>query len=346
MRVAILYSVWNGFNNAQVRALKEQGAEILRCRRPSMTETPYDESRFEPVAQDIVLGRQTDDEVVRRVKAFRPERLFMSGWGIPLYRRIARDLAGVCPRIMGSDAQWKGTLRQHVASLISPFYIRPLSDHFMTPGPRQSTFARRLGFDAAHIHQAGLPCDMDLFTRAWAERRSQGKRRAFLFTGRLVEVKGLDVLLPAYAHYRAHCGGDPWPLLVAGTGPLAPMLENQPGVEALGFMQPEDLATVFAECSAFVLPSISEAHGVVVHEAAAAGCGIICSDRVGAGDLFVEDGVNGRVVAAESVQALADALLWYASQADTRLEEIPAHSQRLSQKRTPEKWADTIMSLS
>jgi glycosyltransferase involved in cell wall biosynthesis len=94
-----------------------------------------------------------------------------------------------------------------------------------------------------------------------------------------------------------------------------------------------------------VLPSTFEPWGVVVHEAAAAGLGCVCTTSVGAADTFVRDGENGRIVEAGSTSGLADALRWahgLSAAERTRASEL---SRALAATVTPERWARTVLEM-
>ena len=60
-----------------------------------------------------------------------------------------------------------------------------------------------------------------------------------------------------------------------------------------GYKQKEELPLFYALSDVFILPSISEAWGLVVNEAMASGLPIIISDRCGCYPDIVKEGING-----------------------------------------------------
>jgi glycosyltransferase involved in cell wall biosynthesis len=184
-----------------------------------------------------------------------------------------------------------------------------LADHVLTV----SELARRsyveAGVPPQRVHALPLGAEAAVFSAAaeppWSER--QGAE--FVFAGAASRVKGLDLLLAAFAEvYAAEPAAR---LLVVGPpgdvssllGPPAP-----PGVSVLGSLPQAELARRFQTADCLVLPSRNESFGLVVIEALAAGLPVVVSDRVGAAER-IEEGKTGWVVPAGDAGALAARLL-------------------------------------
>lgn len=138
-----------------------------------------------------------------------------------------------------------------------------------------------------------------------------------LFVGRLVERKGVHVLLEALSRLE-----DPPPvrLRVVGDGPERGALEARAArlgvggrVRFEGFVPREELEARFAGCDAFVLPAVvdvkgdTEGLGVVLLEAMSYGKPVVASAAGGIVDI-VRDGRNGLLVPPGDAEALAAAL--------------------------------------
>jgi glycosyltransferase involved in cell wall biosynthesis len=180
-----------------------------------------------------------------------------------------------------------------------------------------------IGSEAVEVYQALFPrvrifdvpyyCDLRQFGIAAKQRWGQRKDTVdFLFSGQLIERKGVDVLIRAFARISHRV--PELRLKLLGTGPgLRPLmnlipLELRERIQFLGFQPPSAIPKIFAEADAFVLPSQHDGWGVVVNEAIGAGLPIIVSDRVGARDL-VKHGCNGIITRAGDIDSLASALL-------------------------------------
>jgi rhamnosyl/mannosyltransferase len=158
-------------------------------------------------------------------------------------------------------------------------------------------------------------------TEAWnfVNGDSQGP---FLFVGRLVYYKGLDLLLDAVSQVpKAE-------LVVVGDGPLRNKLEAQARSEGLaervrftGEISDVALQAEMARACALVLPSVgpSETFGLVQLEAMAAGLPVVSTSLPTGVSEVNRDRVTGRVVPPGNRQALVGAL--------TELKENPTQGQ-------------------
>jgi len=217
----------------------------------------------------------------------------------------------------GGDAR---SGRQWIESLKSYFLSR--CDRFLVPGRASRDYLRSFGSARQHILTAPNAVDNDWFrTRAANIRRRAEEFRSrlglpsrfLLFVGRLVPAKGVFDLLEAYSRLdhdlRAGIA-----LVLAGDGPAKPELERQsrqicPGTVLFpGFLHREDLAGFYALADALVLPTHSDAWGLVVNEAMACSLPIIVSAVAGCSTDLVEHAWNGYVVPPRDVNQLSLAI--------------------------------------
>jgi rhamnosyl/mannosyltransferase len=143
------------------------------------------------------------------------------------------------------------------------------------------------------------------------EPQPQEKADPFvLFAGRLVDYKGVDVLLNALDGSAARA-------VIVGDGPRREVweqLSRQLGlgdrVRFVGEVSDAELRALMHGCAAFVLPSVTraEAFGYVQLEAMAAGKPVISTDVPSGVSWVNQDGVTGLVVAAGDAAALRGAI--------------------------------------
>lgn len=341
LRVAVLTGPFTATQDAQLTALRERtGATVEIVYRRSVPDAPYDYSGFSSLSGALGWDAEIPSaEVNDLVDRLQPDVVFVTSWNYGVYVRIARAWRHRALRVMLMDNPWRATAKQWGGVAISRLYLQPSFDVAFLPNERQRVFARKLGFRDEEIWEGVYCCDHPRFQVNRSTRVQEP--RVFLYVGRLVDSKGVDVLLRGYHAYR-NLVEEPWPLHVAGAGPLEHLVSAAEGVVTLGFRQPAVMPQVFADAGCFVLPSTFEPWGIVVHEAATSGLPIICTTACGASLDLVRDGYNGYVVAPSNAQALTDAMASMTLMATDRRRAMAAASVSLSNQLTPQRWADSF----
>jgi glycosyltransferase involved in cell wall biosynthesis len=178
------------------------------------------------------------------------------------------------------------------------------------------------------------PMGVDLRARFVPQPGVMREPRRLLYVGRLIEFKGVEVLLRAMPRVLARHPG--LALDIAGDGHLRAeltALSEQLGlasmVHFLGPVKQQQLPALYSRATACVVPSVrtaqghEEALGLVMVEALGCACPVVGSDLPGMQDVLTHD-ETALVFAAGDPDALADALL--------RLLDDPALGQRLAER--------------
>jgi glycosyltransferase involved in cell wall biosynthesis len=241
----------------------------------------------------------------------------------------------------------------HLASLPLMRRIYRRADAVLTYGPHVSRYVTRIRGQAGGVFAAPQAVEPELFgrpvsdaeTQTWREQvRLPSNQPLALYVGRLVEDKGVRVLLEAWR--RTEAGGAT--LCLIGDGPLAAdRALAQPGVRLVGRLARDQLPIAYAAADLLVVPSIAtrrflEPWGLVCNEAMSQGRPVIASDAVGAaaGGL-VRDRETGLVVPAGDSSALASALGLALGDADLR-EQLGAAARRAVADYTYERAAEAF----
>jgi glycosyltransferase involved in cell wall biosynthesis len=203
----------------------------------------------------------------------------------------------------GSFSRPHPTLPRRLAEPWVRTFMRT-SDAWLVYGSRQARDVVELGADRERVVVAPITPLVD--EAPARDRPPMDGTTRYLFVGRLIERKGLDVLLDAFGRLD---GGE---LRIAGDGPLRPIVEaaaaSDPRIRPIGHLAGEALVRAYREADVLVVPSLYEPWGLVVHEGLAYGLPVIASDQVGAADDLIERDVNGDVVAAGSADELCGAM--------------------------------------
>ncbi len=374
LRLAFLWAYWTGYIDATVQYLRsDHHIQAFRARQQTHVgvlpgQYRFAEETFGPVEAEWIYGTELDVNALdQALREFDPDGIIVLSWRNPSYRRLMKRWAGRCVRIVCLDNQWRGRLRalrnrhgipyffkQWGGRALRQYFFHSLFEGAQLSGPkyvdgggdsrvretRQMDFARKMGFRPEDICEGFAVCDWHALARG--SRYPHGPaRKTFLFLGRYAPVKGVSVLVQAYQLYRRQCR-EPWPLIVAGDGPLKCLFSAVPGIQDIGFVQTNELPSVLAEASCLVLPSIIEPWGVVIQEAVAAGLGVICTDECGAGDVFVQPDVNGLIVPTGDAEALAAAMKRF-SELGESLDQVPSASVAMSKRLLPSSFAQSVI---
>lgn len=265
--------------------------------------------------------------------------IFVSGWFDKDYLHAIG--ARKCPALIGFDNPWQGSPKHYLASLYGRLFIKPKFDYAFVPGGKQKQFAKHLGFSNTTILTGLYSCDVPQF-RAIQHRGSHPKR--LVYVGRYAPEKFIPQLFEAFLEINNTLKNH-WELHCVGVGPLFDQRIEHPHIYHHGFMQPEELTRFMAVGDAFVLPSLYEPWGLVVHEFAAAGYPMILSDAVCAGEAFLKPGLNGYRFEAGQPDSLKHALNQLMNLTGDELDQMGEHSRALAQSISPELWAKSIYAL-
>jgi glycosyltransferase involved in cell wall biosynthesis len=218
-------------------------------------------------------------------------------------------------------------------------------DAALVPGYKGMEYAQRMGFPEERIFSGLYSCDTELFRPVGLQRHSPENShvpwpKVFLYVGQLIERKGIATLVAAYQHYRRECS-TPWELWCAGVGPLRNLLDGQPGIRILDFLQPEECAQVMGQCGAFILPSKWDHWGVVLHEAACAGMPILTSRNCFGHIEMVQSACNGYTFSPDDTASLAHCMCICANEKLART--MGENSLRLSYRFDSKLFARLIL---
>ena len=146
------------------------------------------------------------------------------------------------------------------------------------------------------VEDGPLHADLECVIEQYKKQFALEDKNIILYIGRLVEVKGLDLLINAFAKSQT----DNYILVIVGEGKLKEDLTAQARqlgilnkIVFAGFYSGVDLYAWYDLANFFILPSRYEPFGAVVNEALVYGCPVIASKYIGAVDFITQN--NGKL---------------------------------------------------
>ena len=189
--------------------------------------------------------------------------------------------------------------------------------HFVSEELR-SIVERRYGDVGGRDFVLPMVFGLESFSRAASKPRETNR---ILFVGRLMEVKGVDVLIKAFSKFLENDSLSDYALDIVGDGPeldsllhLARQEQIEEKIVFHGSKQRNEIADFYANADLFVLPSKTtalgekEGLGLVVLEAMMSGVPVIGTDCGGIKET-IEHGKTGIIVAENDVDALHMAMV-------------------------------------
>lgn len=235
-------------------------------------------------------------------------------------------------------------------------YISKNFDAAIVPGKPHQRYLNNLGFGNDYIWGPSEVVDNSYFsTKALSVRKAPGKYKKqigvpenyFLYIGRFSEEKDLPSLLEAFQNCKNNTDNQ-WGLVLVGDGPQRKELEelvkrgNIRSVFFKGFAQIEELPIYYALANVFILPSSSEAWGLVVNEAMSCGLPILASDTTGCAEDLVQEGGNGFVFKPGSTTGMSELMDKMLIMNEDERQAMGKRSEDIISRYTLKAWADGL----
>ncbi|MCC6600473.1 MAG: glycosyltransferase family 4 protein [Crocinitomicaceae bacterium] len=291
-------------------------------------------------------SKMSDDDLFNLSRKNSYSLILCGGWIDKGYIRVVKGKRTL-PAVVAFDKQWKGSIRDFLAAAYLRFTIRPLFDYAFVAGTEQFLFARRMGFPKEKIREGIYAGDVSLYGKIFYDRKNQVTspvKRKMWYAGRYIAQKAFNDLFAVFSEL-ADGPLIEWELHAVGTGDQWEERIKHPSIIHHGFVQPADLIQLIADGELFILPSLFEPWGVVVHEFAAAGFPLILSDSVGARTFFLKKNINGITFKAGNREELKNALTILAAKSRDELEAMGRTSHELAMQLTPETWSQQVLTM-
>ena len=238
------------------------------------------------------------------IRKIQPSTLITHQWFANTVGRIAGVCAGV-PHILAFEHSTDDTRKPFKQRMVDRFLQYVSVVIAVSPWVRESLL--RSGIKDKHTQVIANGITQESYMTVL--RPGVHKPFCFVFIGRLIRDKGVDVLLDAFARGVS----DYARLQVVGDGPEMKHLRRQ--ATSLGLDQVVtflgstiDVVSVLTKSDCLVLPSRREGFGLVALEALASGIPVVASDIPSLAE-FVKEEENGLLVPVGDADALAQTMV-------------------------------------
>jgi len=344
--IVFLYTELAGYFMACIRSLvKHYDVSVHIIRYPVNAEAPF---QFDSDEGIYFYDRAsfTNEALSDTIDRICPDVILVSGWIDKGYLEVCDKYFARIPTVLLMDNQWKGSVKQRLAGYIDPFKLKKRFSHVWVPGHPQKKYALKFGFKEKNIRTGFYCADTTYFNVVYNNFMSRSelvKPKKFLFIGRYLDFKGIFGLWRVFVELAAQ--NPEWQLVCMGTGEEWERRIIHAQIKHLGFVQPEVLETYINDASFFVMPSVIEPWGVVLHEMVAAGMPAIVTSEVGSASAFVRNGENGFVIKPADRNALKAAMQKAIMITDEEFVHMKRRSHELSQSVDMSKWTQTILDI-
>ena len=191
-------------------------------------------------------------------------------------------------------------------------------------------YSRELGARRSYFNVPYFS-DLSRFTRPARLASRKARPRTFLYSGSLIDRKGVDLLASAFR--RLAVQHPDVRLELIGTGRLLARLRGvlasvSDQVRFHGFKQWHELPALYRTADILCAPSRYDGWGLVVPEGLATGLPVIGTARTGAAIELLRSGRNGWIIPADDERQLYEAMLGAAELSDGELAEMSRHARQ------------------
>jgi glycosyltransferase involved in cell wall biosynthesis len=284
------------------------------------------------------------ETILNNLIDFNPDIVISAGWMIPEYNWLCKRIKKTIdiPIVAYSDTPWYGRIKQKINTVLSPFILKKTFTHIWVAGIRQYEYARRLGFSNEQIIFNSLSADVNTFHCVSLESKKIKYPKNFIYIGRYIELKGLRNLMKAWSLIEDK---KDWTFTLVGEGEMKNELVDNGNFIVKNYMSQDLLLKELQNSGCFVLPSLRENWGLVIHEAAASGLPIICTETCGSVPHFVINNYNGFIVENNSISDLKLKMEKVINLDSLTLLNFGIRSRYLSNSITPEIHAASLLQL-
>jgi len=203
-------------------------------------------------------------------------------WAALIYSRLSR----IPITLYTGGGQQSAVNRYPFVNIFKTLFVR-LCNSYITYGSRAADFLVRMGVDSSKINIGYNVSDVEYFSHAsqiyrksrdFKEKKIEHSRPILVFSGRVIELKGIHLLIKQLKKRLANS----YHLYIAGEGKLASVVENEienQNINAtyIGLVDRKRLAEILTLADVYISPSLRDPFSRTLSEALACNCFCLAS---------------------------------------------------------------------
>ncbi len=318
--------------------------EITFISYPVNQEAPFE---FEPMQGIQIINQEKlmVEDIWSKIEEINPAVIFCSGWVNKKYLKVIRVARHKYPCVLIVDNPWKGNLKQRLLVPYARLFLKKLFKAAWVPGEMQKKFMKKIGFEDSLIFTGFYATNNGLYTKTFHNNlisKETNFPRVLVCVARYIPQKGLEYLWQAFKEIDRKG----WELWMFGSGVNFDERVEAEGIRHFGFTQPNELIEKLGNMGVFILPSLFEPWGMVVHEFAAAGFPLLLSNKVYSAELFLKENENGYFFKPGDVASIKGVLEKVFALSAAELLEMSKKSIELAETNDSSIWSNTLRKIS
>lgn len=330
---------WNGFPQYAARCIgafvaSAKDKVVVVATKPDIPITGMEQFCNCPV---YWIG-ENDKVNVKELLGEIPTHLFSSGWSVGAFNHIAKEVKKSGGKvILQNDITFNFSLRDILKAIRFRLFFRRKYDAYFVPGMASKRAMNIYGVKSDRVIGGVYAADNALFGDG---EKNSNRDKKIVYVGRFDSRKNVLRLCEAFLKSLGPENG--WTLELYGCGEEECFLpRNHSKIKVNGFLQPEEIAKIYRTSRCFVLPSLEEPWGVVVHEAALSGCVLLLSNRVSAAEDLLNK-KNGMTFNPKSTASIVSAFKKLYLMDDNALNIAHDNSLLQAQKFSKENFVSSV----